>query len=253
MAAAITINPGYVGSFSIQDQRGNEISSVDFSDMGEAKAFREQYLQSTTPYSGWRMSFIPTRTDNLKNFMGDLFFPNFINSALKVDNVFLRIIASILCICFDLITLLPRLIMTPYSFSYNAKKATIDQPHPLLALITPSKRSPGATEEIVNKASDEGVFKVVAVHKFTNVVNGGALYPRGLATQSDLTETVAVVTKQRFADIDLTAHAILRGCEAWYKRLDNDEWGLGGEDNHSHRTTSEVDINYTREAPFAGL
>lgn len=73
--------------------------------------------------------FIPLRTDSLKNLATDLFLPTLFNHALKINNIALKVIASIAAIILDLITLLPRTIATPFRVVYcRAYAKTMDSP-----------------------------------------------------------------------------------------------------------------------------
>lgn len=49
--------------------------------------------------------FVPIRTNNLQNFSHDFFLPHVVNTAMKVDNIVLRIFLTLLFLPFDLLSL----------------------------------------------------------------------------------------------------------------------------------------------------
>lgn len=62
---------------------------------------------------------IPIRTDNLKNFCQDFCLPTFTHYALRVNNLGIRIIASMVCLFLDLATLFLRAITLIPRYCYN--------------------------------------------------------------------------------------------------------------------------------------
>lgn len=138
---AIILNPGFSGIVSIKNDQV-ELYRKNVQSPAEAQNFINTYGKSVRGYTLWRASLIPLRLDNWKDFAKDLFLPTFINFALKVNNIALKIFASPFAIAFDVLTLIPRLLLTPLRFHYNGKNK---QEHPLVALI---KDKPDAAESL---------------------------------------------------------------------------------------------------------
>lgn len=146
---SVVLNPGFSGYVSIQDQTKAEIFRKDLSSAQEAKDFIDTYGISKPGYSLLKASFIPTRTDNIRDFAKDLFFPTFVNRALQVHSIILRIFASLAAIALDVVTFMPRLFLSPLKAICDYKNNT---EHPLATLI---KNHPASAQAIKN-----GILKI---------------------------------------------------------------------------------------------
>jgi hypothetical protein len=114
---------------SIQTEQGAELHRMESGNHAEVDAFYAQHAQ-TRAWSWYNASLIPVQTDTPAHFVRDLFFPNWLNRAQNIDNVFLRILLSTLAIVWDLLTLPIRLVTAPPRAVYNCLAK--DQ-HPLIA------------------------------------------------------------------------------------------------------------------------
>lgn len=152
---SIALNPGFSGSISVMG-KSNELYRQEIHSFKEATDFVNKYGKSVPGESLWKATIIPLRTDNWKDFAIDLFLPTFINHAIKVDNIALKIIASLFAIALDIITFIPRLVASPFRAIYNNKHKS---EHPLEGLL---KDKPKFTQ-----AAKSGVLKIQV--KFENV------------------------------------------------------------------------------------
>lgn len=141
---SIQLNPGITRTLAVQDSAGNDLWSQSNISQEEAKKFVQQYGKSVPGWGGLRAAFVVMRTDNLKDCAKDLFFPNLVNGALKIENGVARVFAAIAMVFIDLITMPFRLVIAPFRAIYNKCK-TPEAPHPLTKLlqekISPDKRS----------------------------------------------------------------------------------------------------------------
>lgn len=152
---SIILNPGFSGYVSVESD-SKEFYKQDIHSFKEATDFIDLYGKSVPGGSLLRATVIPLRTDCWGDFAKDFFLPTFINHAIKVDNVVLKIIASVFAIALDIVTFIPRLIASPFRAIYNHKHKS---EHALIGLI---KDKPEFTQAVKS-----GVLKIRV--KFENV------------------------------------------------------------------------------------
>jgi hypothetical protein len=126
---------GFSGVVQIKDVEGDILYQKDFLSQKEIETFIQQYGKSKQGYSLLQSAFIPLRTQNLKDF----FLPAFVNFSLKINNIALKIIASIFAIALDVVSLPIRFFMTPFCIYYNYKNPETE--HPVINLIRESPLS----------------------------------------------------------------------------------------------------------------
>jgi len=77
----------------------------------------------------------PLRTESIKNFAKDFFFPTLVNHALKINNIVKKIFVSLLAIMFDLVTFPCRLFVgIPLVL---LQKDSHKKDHPLIKIVGP--------------------------------------------------------------------------------------------------------------------
>ncbi len=112
---------GYQANVQIKDLEDNLLFEKEISSPEEMGAF----LRLNAPSKkGWSIPYgcaFPQRTQNLKDFSKDFFLPTFVNFALKVNNIAIKVIASIFAIALDIVTFPVRFFATPFRFFYNLK------------------------------------------------------------------------------------------------------------------------------------
>lgn len=135
----VDFNPSFSGYISVEDKQGKELFRNEIHSEVEIKEFLEANGESVPYHSMFKACFIPIRTNSWHFLAKDLFLPTFINRAIKVDNIVLRILASCFAIILDVITLLPRLIATPFRIVHNRNS----NDHPLFKLV---KTKPDSSE-----------------------------------------------------------------------------------------------------------
>jgi hypothetical protein len=145
---SVVLNPGFSGYVAVEDQSGKEIFRKAITSPKEAKEFVDMHGKSVPGYSMLKASIILPRTDNIRDLSKDLFLPTFINHALKVNNFILRLFASVIAIIFDVITLIPRLIVFPFKANSDRNKTE----HSLVSLV---KANPDSQEAI-----KDGILKI---------------------------------------------------------------------------------------------
>lgn len=117
-----------------------EIRKMDA--FGEISEFINEKGQSVPESSLFKATIIPLRTDSWKDFAKDLFLPTVVNHAIKTDGIVLKVFASLFAIALDVVTFIPRLVISPFKAVYDRKHKT---EHPLATLI---KNKPGGAEAI---------------------------------------------------------------------------------------------------------
>ncbi len=139
------LTPGFQGHIRIEDSQHRGLYQKDCATTQEVKDFVNANGGSKIGYGLTEMLVMPLRTDNLKDFATDLFLPTFFHFALKVENVVLRALASIVAIVVDVATVLIRLVATPIRFYYNTQYP--EPVHPLVSLLGQNPTSKQALEE----------------------------------------------------------------------------------------------------------
>jgi hypothetical protein len=129
----INVNLGVTGYVAVEDTQGRSLYCQPVSSEKDAHQWIETYKTSAPRWNILEASLIVVRTDHLADLAKDFFLPTFVNHALKVNNLFLRVIASIFAISWDAITLASRLITLPIRMCCKAPKKL-----PVLQLIETS-------------------------------------------------------------------------------------------------------------------
>jgi len=128
---SVILNPGFSASISIKNNE-TEIFEKKFGSKKEVEFFLQIYGKSAPQYPIWQAIFVPARTDNWRDLTKDLLLPTFINHAFKIDHFVLKIFASIGAVVLDVLTIIPRLITSPFRAFYNYKT---ENTHPLISFI----------------------------------------------------------------------------------------------------------------------
>ena len=130
---SIQLNPGFTGMIEVKNSKGISLYEKNCSSAQQVKEFVMTYSKSKPGWSLLRGAACPLRTNNAKDFAKDFFLPTFVNFSLKVNNVALKVFASIFAIGFDIITFPIRLITSGFRAIYNYYNP--EKKHPLLSLI----------------------------------------------------------------------------------------------------------------------
>lgn len=133
LAMTINLAAGFQSTLEIQDSQGTVLFQKTCSSPREIKDFIQKNGKSKEGWSMIRGVIIPMRTQKLKDFSKDFFLPTFVNFSLKINNIALRVIASIFAIAVDIISFPIRLLTAPVRVYYNCKYP--ESEHPLINLI----------------------------------------------------------------------------------------------------------------------
>jgi hypothetical protein len=148
---SIQLVPGFQSHVRIEDSHKTVLYQKNCASPQEMQDFVQRYSRSKEGWGLLETLVMPLRTEPLTDLAQDLFFPTLIHFALKVENVVLRILASIVAAMVDLATLPLRLLATPIRFWYNAQ-----YPEPLHPLIGLLRNNPAAKEAI-----EEGTVELI--------------------------------------------------------------------------------------------
>jgi len=121
--------PGFQGKIEFCSLKGKSLDSCEFVKKETFSQFLKENAKSKRGYSLIQSALCPARTTFGKELAQDLFFPTFIHYALKIDNIALKIFASLLALPFDLITLPIRFVALP--FRARRLYQNPEKPHPL--------------------------------------------------------------------------------------------------------------------------
>lgn len=127
---SIELTPAFQANIQAKDQKGNILFTKTCSSEEEARIFLKTYGTSRQSWGVLQGLAVPFRTQNIKDLATDLFLPTFIHSALRIDNIALKLIASIFAIALDLVTMPIRFITTPFRMSDQAYYYP-EEKHPL--------------------------------------------------------------------------------------------------------------------------
>lgn len=125
--------PKYSGHIKICTKQGDELWRKEIFSSQEAQEFIQKYGKTVQKPDWVKATILPIRTDNLNNFAKDLFLPTFVNQTLKIHNVGLRSFASFFAIMLDVITFIPRVLLSPFKAFYDHYKK--EPKHPLNNLL----------------------------------------------------------------------------------------------------------------------
>jgi len=146
---SVDLIPGYQINVQVKDINDNVLYQKKCTSPEQVKKFMNKYGKSKEGWSLLRGSVIPLRTDNLKDFSKDFFLPTFVNFSSRINNVALKIFASIFAIAFDIITFPVRVLTTPFRMYYNHRHP--EEKHPVMDLIEQDPQSQKAIEnDVVN-------------------------------------------------------------------------------------------------------
>lgn len=142
---SICLEPGVRGHIHVKDQVGTLLYEKSVASHEEAKAFVRQYGSFKQGCPFLEGLVMPLRTQTLNDCLEDLFLPTFIHFALKVENIALKIIASVFAIALDLLTLPIRFIALPLRVYYQSHAP--EPKHPMIELIEGNVHSQKALQD----------------------------------------------------------------------------------------------------------
>ncbi len=222
----IELQPGFQGKIIVENSKKKSLYEQDCTSEKEVAEFLKTYSKSKPGWSVMNGVFYPLRTDKLSDFTKDLFLPTFVNHALEINNIALRIFASLFAIAFDLSTLPIRFLATPFRVFYNYRHP--EETHPLSTLI--------------EKESDQTPFRenyVTIKYETSNVKMNEPIEKEGHvfqnASQETTDGTTFVALKSQVGGIksNFTELRVNRD----YNRID-DEWDSSGSvTTKSHRSS----------------
>ncbi len=150
----IQVKLGTTGYVAVQDKSGKELWRKEVGSKKEATEWMEAHSHSVKGWGILKASFFPMRVDSCKDLAKDLLVPTFINHALRVNNLFLRIIASIGAFAWDIVTMPFRFVFLPFRIAQHRCGPTPESKVPVVQLI---KESPD-----FKRVMDEGIVHLVA-------------------------------------------------------------------------------------------
>lgn len=147
--------PGHMKTLSISDQAGNVLFNWVGRDEDTIKKidniFSIAKKSGVKGAGGLEAAFVVVRTDNWKDFLKDLFLPMFVNHVLKIDRIASKIIAALPALAFDLLTLVPRILILPFRAIYLNR--------------LPSQANPLSQYILENVANEERERALAAIQK----------------------------------------------------------------------------------------
>ncbi len=135
---------------------GQELLRRSFDQYEEFQFFAENYLSSFKGYSFFSAAFIPVRTDSVNELAKSVSFPTLINHFPEQNSCPQKTLGLIAGISFDLLTLIPRVVATPFRMYYNYNTQVVV--HPLVELF---KDNP----ELVNSLKNETITVQTEIEK----------------------------------------------------------------------------------------
>jgi hypothetical protein len=130
---SLQLESGVTGKIEVQNSKGISIYEEPCFSIDEVVDFVKINGKSKPGWSVLQGAVCVLRTNNAKDFAVDFFLPTFVNYTLKINNVALKIFASIFAIVLDVITFPIRLVITPFRAIYNYRNP--EEKHPLSSLI----------------------------------------------------------------------------------------------------------------------
>jgi hypothetical protein len=137
---------GYDGYLSVKDTLGRELWKKKIISDQEIGPWMKANSHSVQGWGILKSTFVPVRVDNVADFGRDLFLPTFVNHVLKIKNVFLKVLAAIIAIPWDLLTLPVRCLTSPLRWAYFLS-ASKNKPVPVVDLIQTSPHFKKAMKE----------------------------------------------------------------------------------------------------------
>lgn len=131
---SIQLNPGYTVEVK---NHGSTVYKQTYSTAKDFDQFMKTYTQSQPGWPLIRSVLIPIRFGNIREINENICFPTYVHFAMKINNVFLRIFASVAAMVLDIATFPIRLVTAPLRFAYL--KSNPEEKHPLASLIEKNK------------------------------------------------------------------------------------------------------------------
>ncbi len=123
----------YYADVQIKNLEGIALYKTTFNNQKAYAQFIQDYGQSKERWPEYKFTFIPARTDTLRNFAKDLFLPRIFNIALKTNDLAVKILIRFIHLVEDLITFPVRLILSPFRLAYTYEYP--EKKHPLSKLV----------------------------------------------------------------------------------------------------------------------
>ncbi len=199
-------------------------------------------LLSKTETRDWSFlsaSFMPVRTDTLRNFAVDLMFPTLIHHAMKVHNLFARFLSVIIAFVWDILTLPVRMLAVPFRLTYT--HCIRDKSHTLVKFIP---------HGLDNAGVQKGFVKVVDIRQ--HIRNQQALNLAGNGAIARSIDTTKLIVETRREErlvslIDQSSHTdckkirIDRRSQFYTYDPDSNSWIDTGMDNYRN-TDNDHDL-----------
>ena len=151
----IELKLGTTGYVAVQDTSGTvELWRKEVGSKKEAMEWMEAHSHSVRGWGILKASFFPMRVGSCKDLAKDLFLPTFINHALRVNNLFLRVVASLCAFVWDIATMPFRFISLPFRIAQHRCSPTPESKLPVFQLI---KENPD-----FKRVMEEGQVRLVA-------------------------------------------------------------------------------------------
>jgi hypothetical protein len=179
----INLNFGINGYVAVQDMKDRELYRIPVQSEEEAHQWIKEHKAPVQKWGILKSSFVPMRVDNCNHLARDLFLPTFINRALKIHNLFLKVLASIVAIAWDVLTFPIRLIALP------------------IRLCTASSANAHAVEKLIKESphfeetKKHGVVRLVAHVEDVHFSNIQGRVPNDLATMRTFDASFDVLLK----------------------------------------------------------
>lgn len=138
-----TFHPKFSGYVQVADRQGHSLYKKEIHSPKEGEEFIAKYGQTVSSF-GWIKSLFCPMELKFNVLPKELLCPTLLKFASKVENRGLRVIASIFALAADIVTLVPRVIVTPFRAIYLKQH---DAPHPLTVLLKETKDAQEALEE----------------------------------------------------------------------------------------------------------
>lgn len=184
---SIVLVPGFQAHIQIQDANPCILYQKDCPSGSELQAFIKKHGESKEGWSLLRGLVFPLRT-NKEDIAKDFFLPTFVNFSLKINNVALRVFASIFAITIDAISFPLRFLLTPLRIYYNYRHP--EEIHPIINLL---KDHPKLKQVLANNSVQLSYnVKIVQVEDSTEVDEEGNVFQKAVEQTIRGTKLVAL-------------------------------------------------------------
>lgn len=150
----IDAKEGLWANIAIKDSRKNTLYTCDCN-LPDVNETLDHLGKSTEGYGILASCLFQARTDTLSHFAKDFFCPTLFNYALKINNIALKILASLFALILDAATLVCRFFTAPYKIYSDRKNY---KEHELISFM--NRNCPESLE--LNKAIKKGIFYIEA-------------------------------------------------------------------------------------------